>query len=73
MLNDSTIIDEIFILTGKITDTMADKLRMEEEMLWLLLKCKKQSLKVKTDAYARLEKIQKMQLELMGQCLNKVG
>ena len=71
MLNNSQVIEEIFRIAIYVTENEVDKLRIEEELLWLLLKTKKHSLNIKTLGLQRLERIQKAQLELMGQCLKK--
>lgn len=71
MIDNLNIIENIFMISVSVTETEIEKLRIEEELLWLIVKTTKHSLAVKSAAFDRLKRIQKKQLELMGEHLKR--
>jgi len=64
-------IKEIQTLCFRITDSKLEALRLEEELLLNLVKCKKISLKIKKEAFVRVTDINRQQLKLIGSTINK--
>ena len=60
-------VKEIRTITNKICESLLDKLRLEEEMLLMLVKNTQVSLDEKTEAFERIKEINMKQLEVLGQ------
>lgn len=60
------IIEEIKKISSLITDDELSKLRIEEEMLTMLVRCSKFNLQSKKKAFTRIEQINKLQLQILG-------
>ena len=60
------LIEAIRKVCFQITDDDLTMLRLEEEMLINLVRCHKQKLSTKKLAFERIKKINKRQLELLG-------
>lgn len=71
MLNNLNIVDQISIIAVSVTEAEIDKLRIEEELLLMIVKTSKHSLTVKSAAFDRLKRINVKQLELMGEHLKR--
>lgn len=71
MLNNVNVIDHIMMIATATTETEIERLRIEEELLWMLVKTEKHSLTVKTAAFDRLKRINTEQLRLMGEHLKR--
>jgi len=64
------LIKEIHSTVKKITNDTLTSLRMEEELLYLVVRDQKHLLDIKVAAYKRIAEINKLQQELLG---HKIG
>ena len=60
------ILEEIKHVAKALTSDDLSNLRLEEEMLVMLVKDPKHSLKLKTEAFARMKTLNQKQLALLG-------
>lgn len=65
--SSQNILSQIKAVCSKISDDELTKLRLEEELLITLVKCQKQNLTIKKEAFQRITDINKKQLTLIGE------
>ena len=63
---EMNLVKEINMLTTIIAGDASEKYRIEEELLFMLTRVEKHPVSVKKQALARIEKINKEQLRLLG-------
>ena len=60
------LINQIKVVTQQITDDELSRLIIEEELLIMLVKCSKHTLKTKSEAFEKIKDINSKQLEILG-------
>lgn len=63
------LIKNIYVTSKQITDNELDRLTTEEMLLTKLVRCNKVTLEVKTEAFKRIEVINRKQLQILGSTL----
>ena len=61
-----TVLESIKNTTILVTNNKLDQLRMEEELLIMMVKSSKHSIKLKTIAFERIKNINRDQIKLLG-------
>lgn len=65
------ITDQIKSISTQISDDELSRLRIEEELLIMLVRSSKHSLKIKSEAFERIKTINTKQLDLLGSATKK--
>jgi len=68
-MKNQYVVSEIKLLSKQIADSDIEQLRIEEEILYMLVKSQKHSLSIKTEAFKRITEINEMQNNLLGSVL----
>jgi len=67
-----SIIADIEKISKAVSEDRLSQLRMEEELLLNLVKCKKHSLALKSEAFQRITEVNHHQLKIIGSVFNPV-